>query len=130
MPKLTITNLTTSDIPIQDKSGLSGLSLTVRASKTVTDLAISEEDFEHLQDTLNTLKAASKITYSVKSSEGSVMSVGDRSQGYLYTAGQATWMDIDGVNPPTVGALRFVDQTTGATHIVTIAGGALKIDGA
>lgn len=41
MPLLTITNLRTSPIAIQDPTGISGLSLSIPGSRTVTDVAVS-----------------------------------------------------------------------------------------
>src|ERR1700745_1534847 len=105
MPKLTITNLLPNDQTIQDATGLSGFSVRVPASATVSNVAITEDGFILIQDLLAKLATAGRITWSVKEAAGDVASIGDRSLGYSYVAGQATWIDIDGVNPPTVGGL-------------------------
>ncbi len=57
-----------------------------------------------------------------------VLTVGFTSlTSYYYTSGLATWLDIDGVNPPTVPALRIIDQNTGTAYRFTVQSGSLYI---
>lgn len=129
MPKLTVVNITTHDVSIQDPSGWTGFSMHVGPMATVSDLVITEEAFEQIRAVLDALTTASKITWSIKQSEGDVLSVGDKSLGYTYASGKANWFDVDGANPPTVPAMRFIDQTTGVALNIWFQGGHLYVNG-
>ena len=50
--------------------------------------------------------------------------VGDEGDDGYYGGAGHSWIEIDGTNPPTVGAMRFLDQTSGTYVTATIAGGA------
>jgi hypothetical protein len=65
MPLLSVTNLTTSAVEIQDPSGLSGLSYKVPASGSDTNRKLTLDQLAHLEPQLKALKAASRITYTV-----------------------------------------------------------------
>jgi hypothetical protein len=65
MPLLTVTNLTTSTLSIQDPSGLSGLSLSIPGSGAVTGQAVSLAALAAIEPQLIAEAAASVITWSV-----------------------------------------------------------------
>lgn len=44
-----------------------------------------------------------------------------------YTGADRTWIETDGVNPPTVAAIDFIDQVTGLRKTLTIENGVLTI---
>lgn len=66
MPLLTVTNLTTSDLSIQDPSGVSGLSITVPGSGAVSNKVLTDAALAAIEPQLVALAAASNITWAVK----------------------------------------------------------------
>ena len=71
MPLLTVTNLRTSAISIQDVSGLAFVTMIVPGSGSVTNKVLTEEQFASIEPQLKALQAASHITYSTKDDLGS-----------------------------------------------------------
>jgi hypothetical protein len=65
MPLLTITNLLTSVITIQDTAGL-GLSILVPGSGAVTDKVVTTEQLENIEPQLNAEQTAGNLRWSVK----------------------------------------------------------------
>lgn len=57
-------------------------------------------------------------------SELDALLVGDSTNYYL--TGD-TWLVVDGVNPPTVAAMRFQDTVDGTFKTVTVASGSLAV---
>jgi hypothetical protein len=55
--------------------------------------------------------------------------VGADAPPYYGTAAEKAKFNVDGINPPTVEAIRFQDQTTGAYRELTIADGHIYLDG-
>lgn len=55
------------------------------------------------------------------------LEVGDGLAGAAYYAGDASWLSIDGTNPPTLERLRILDEDDGAYKTVTCASGALVV---
>lgn len=51
--------------------------------------------------------------------------VGDESDDGYYGGAGHSWIEIDGTNPPTLAALRWLDQTDGTYYTTTCNGGAL-----
>lgn len=72
MPLLTITNLRTSPISIQDPTGLSGVSLLVPGSGAVTDKVVSLAAFASIEPQLIANTTALNITWSVKDDPSSM----------------------------------------------------------
>lgn len=66
MPLLTITNLRTSPIAIQDPSGYSSLSISVPGSGAVTNLAITPQQFAAIEPLLEAMSTAGHLTYAAK----------------------------------------------------------------
>lgn len=66
MPLLTITNLTTSPITIQDPTGLSGLSLLVPGSGAITNKAVTEDALVAIEAQLNTEQTMGNLRWSAK----------------------------------------------------------------
>lgn len=66
MPLLTVTNLRTSSISIQDPTGMAFVAITVPGSSTVTDKVLTDEQFSALESQLKALEAAAHISYSLK----------------------------------------------------------------
>lgn len=66
MPLLTITNLRTSPIAIQDPSGYSSLSISVPGSGAVTNLAITPQQFSAIEPLLEAMSTAGHLTYAAK----------------------------------------------------------------
>ncbi len=64
MPLLTVTNLKTSPVAIQDLGGL--LSLTVAGSGSITNHPVTDEQFAAIEPVLKAMATASDITWSVK----------------------------------------------------------------
>ena len=44
-----------------------------------------------------------------------------------YYAGDNSWLEIDGTNPPTLSAFRMIDTDDGTYKTVTMASGALSV---
>ena len=65
MPLLTINNLQTSPLTIQDPSGLSGLSLTVPGSGSIAGKAVTLQALASIEPLLIAEKTAGNITWSV-----------------------------------------------------------------
>lgn len=72
MPLLTVANLRTSPLTLQDPSGLSGFSLTVPGSGTVTDKVLSLDALASIEPQLVAEAAASNITWTVADDPASV----------------------------------------------------------
>jgi hypothetical protein len=84
MPLLTVTNLLTSPINFQDPTGLSGFSLTVPGSGTVTDKVLTMDALEAIESQLVAAAAASQITWQVSDDPASVADdIPDRIQTVL-----------------------------------------------
>ncbi len=66
MPLLTVNNLRTSAISIQDPSGMAFVSFTVPGSGTVTNKVLTDEQFSAVEPQLKALQTGSHITYAVK----------------------------------------------------------------
>lgn len=66
MPLLTVTNLRTSPLTLQDPTGLSGVSISVPGSGAVTDKVISEAALAAIEPQLVAGATASNLTWSVK----------------------------------------------------------------
>ncbi len=65
MPLLTVANLRTSPITLQDPTGLTGFSLTVPGSGTVTDKALSLDALASIEPQLVAEAAASNLTWQI-----------------------------------------------------------------
>ncbi len=65
MPLLTVTNLTTSPLTLQDPTGLSGVSITVPGSGAVTAKAVTEAALAALEPQLVAEAAANNITWAI-----------------------------------------------------------------
>jgi len=65
MPLLTVTNLTTSTLSIQDPTGLSGLSLSIPGSGAITNVVVSMTALAAIEPQLVAEAAASVITWTV-----------------------------------------------------------------
>ena len=65
MPLLTVNNLTTSVIPVQDPSGLSQFSQKVPASGTLGPVSLTLDQLAHLEPVLIKEATAARITWSV-----------------------------------------------------------------
>lgn len=72
MPLLTVNNLRTSAISIQDPSGLAFVTMTVPGSSSVTNKVLTEEQFAAIEPQLKALEAGSHISYSTKDNLASV----------------------------------------------------------
>ena len=71
MPLLTVTNLTTSPLSIQDPSGLSGVSFTVPGSGAVTDKAMTLSALASIEPQLIAQATALHITWQTADDPGS-----------------------------------------------------------
>lgn len=71
MPLLTVNNLTTSVIPIQDPSGLSQFSQKVPSSGTLGPVAVTLDQLAHLEPVLVAEATAGRITWSVSDNPAS-----------------------------------------------------------
>lgn len=65
MPLISITNLTTSPVVVQDPSGLSNFSVTVLGSATKSGLRVTDDTLARVQPFLDASVAASRISYAV-----------------------------------------------------------------
>lgn len=65
MPLLSVHNLTSNDIPLQDPSGLTQLSVKVPASGNVTDLSITPEQLDYIYPVLKAEAAANRLSFVV-----------------------------------------------------------------
>ncbi len=81
MPLLTVTNLRTSAISIQDPSGLAFVTMTVPGSGSVTNKVLTEEQFASIEPQLKALEAGSHITYSTKDNLASAADGSDSGPG-------------------------------------------------
>ena len=72
MPLLTVTNLRTSSISIQDPTGSAFIVITVPGSSTVTDRVLTNEQFSALEPQLRSLEAAAHVSYSLKDNAASL----------------------------------------------------------
>lgn len=72
MPLLTIVNLQTSPITIQDPTGLSGLSITVQGSATLSNKSVTEDALTAIEALLNAEQTAGVIRWSVKDDPASL----------------------------------------------------------
>lgn len=66
MPLLTITNLTTSSVSIQDPTGLYGVSITIPGSGTVTNRSLATDALAAIEPLLNAEQTAGVIRWSAK----------------------------------------------------------------
>src|SRR5262245_61569243 len=66
MPLLTITNLLTSPVVFQDPTGLSGLSITVPGSGSVTNKAVTEAALAAIEAQLNAEQTAGNVRWLAK----------------------------------------------------------------
>lgn len=110
MPLLTITNLRTSPLGIQDPSGMSSLSISVPGSGSVTDVVITDQQFAALEPLLVVEKTASNITYTVKDNPASAA---DNPPLDAVTATASPYTAVDGdqcilTNRGTSGAMSVV----------------------
>lgn len=66
MPLLTVTNLTTSDVTIQDPTGQSSLSFTVRGSATLSNRKVTLNELAAIEAQLNAEADAGVLSWSTK----------------------------------------------------------------
>ncbi len=81
MPLLTVTNLRTSAISIQDPSGLAFVTMTVPGSGSIANKVLTEEQFASIEPQLKALEAGSHITYSTKDNLASAADGSDSGPG-------------------------------------------------
>jgi hypothetical protein len=110
MPLLTITNLQTSPLTIQDPTGLTGLSLTVPGSGAITNRAVSEDALASIEALLIAETTAGNITWTASDDPNSTAdSVPEHIQTVLVTPYNAVPGDQDIVtNLTTPGAVSVV----------------------
>jgi hypothetical protein len=116
MPLLTIVNLTTGILPIQDPSGLSGLSFNVPASGTVANQAVSLAQLAALEPVLVAEAAHSRITWTVQDDPSSQA---DSPPEHITTATASPYNAVagDGIvltNRGTSGAMSVVLSASSA----------------
>lgn len=66
MPLLTITNLRTSVLSIQDPTGMAFITISVPGSTTVTDKVLTSDQFAAIEAQLNAMRDAGHLSFSVK----------------------------------------------------------------
>jgi hypothetical protein len=65
MPLISITNLTTGPVIVQDPSGLSNLTVTVPESSTKSGIRVTDDTLARVQPSLDASVAAGRISYAV-----------------------------------------------------------------
>lgn len=105
MPLLTVTNLTTGPLTIQDPSGYSAFSLNVAASSTSAATAVTLQQLAALEASLNKEQTAGKLTWVVADDPNSQAdSPPDTMTTVLASPYNAVAGDEDIISNPTVSA--------------------------
>lgn len=126
MPLLTVTNLRTSPISLQDPTGLSGVSFTVPGSGTVTDKAMSLAALASLEPQLILEAAAANITWQTADDPASEADVlPDHIKTVLTTPYAAVAGDQDIISNLTVAGAVSVVLSAAAKigHVVNVTDG-------
>ncbi len=124
MPLLTVINLRTSAISIQDPSGMAFVSFTVPGSGSVLNRVLTDEQFSAIEPQLKALEAGAHVTYSTKDNLASAADGADSGPGTIVF--EEEFLAITGATLQTPHAKAVQGSATG-DYIADVAGGVYQL---